>query len=101
MNDKIKYLGDDTIIISGCVQRDTPLNLISEIKLPIMFPSNSAGGQDVVITKEAVKHISLSGQYKKLPKVTMEYIPRRATVKDGITYIHELEIIGFSLEDNI
>lgn len=99
MNDNMKYFGDDTVIISGYVQRDTPLNLISEIKLSIAFPGNSVGDKNVVITREAIKHISSSGQYKKIPKVIMEYMPRSGTMYDGVMYINELEIVRFRLED--
>ena len=101
MNNKVTCWGDETVVIDGYVQRDTPLNLISEIKLPIVFPVDPVDGQNVVITREAIKHISESGQYKKLPKLTMKYMPKSIIMKDDIIYIRELEIIGFGLEDEI
>lgn len=98
--DEIKYWGSPTTIISGTVKRDKPLGF-SKIQLPIGFPANDAWGKNVVITREAIEHISSSGQYKKLPKLIMEYTPSRATIdENGVMYVQELKIIGFHLESD-
>lgn len=96
------YAGDGspTTVVCGTVKRDKPLEH-SKIQLPIGFPANNAWGKNVVITHEAIEHISSSGQYKKLPKLIMEYIPSRATIdNDGVMYVQELKIIGFHLESD-
>ena len=95
-----KYWGSPTTVVCGTVKRDKPLEH-SKIQLSIGFPANDACGKNVVITREAIEHISSSGQYKKLPKLIMEYIPSRAMFnKDGVMYVQELKIIGFHLEDD-
>ena len=81
-------MGD--IVIGGTVNGDIPLELTSKIKLQIMFPENIVCNQDVVITKEAIKHAN----------VIMEYTPKSFTVdEDGVVYVNELEIVGVSLEN--
>jgi hypothetical protein len=86
-------------IICGTVERDRPLEH-SKVELCIGFPTNEAWGRNVVITREAIQHISSSGQYKKLPKLIMEYMPTCAIVENETMYIKELKIIGFKLEEN-
>ena len=90
----------DHYIITGEVKRDKPLEN-DKVQLSIGFPTNDAWGKNVVITREAIKYISSSGQYKKLPKLIMEYRPTRMMIdENGIMYIQELNIIGFHLEEN-
>jgi hypothetical protein len=86
-------------IICGMVERDRPLEH-SKVELCIGFPANEAWGRNVVITREAIQHISSSGQYKKLPKLIMEYMPTYAIMENDTMYIKELKIIGFKLEEN-
>ena len=98
--DEIKYWGSPTTVVCGTVKRDQPLEF-SKIQLPIGFPANDAWGKNVVITHEAIERISSSGQYKKLPKLIMEYVPTRWMCdENGVLYIQELKIIGFHLEDD-
>lgn len=98
--DEIKYWGSPTTVISGTVELDKPLEF-AKIQLPIGFPANDAWGKNVVITREAIEHISSSGQYKKLPKLIMEYVPTRGMCdENGVLYIQELKIIGFHLESD-
>jgi hypothetical protein len=97
---EIKYWGSPTTVVCGTVKRDKPLEY-SKIQLPIGFPANDAWGKNVVITREAIEHISSSGQYKKLPKLIMDYMPSRAMFdEDGVMYVQELKIIGFHLESD-
>lgn len=99
-DDTYKYWGSPTTVVCGTVKRDKPLEH-SKIQLPIGFPANDAWGKNVVITREAIEHISSSGQYKKLPKLIMEYIPTRGMCdENGVWYIQELKIIGFHLEND-
>ena len=98
--DEIKYWGSPTTVTCNTVEHNKPLEF-SKIQLSIGFPSNNAWGKNFVIARESIKHISSSGQYKKLPKLIMEYMPTRGTIgEDGVMYVQELKIIGFHLESD-
>jgi hypothetical protein len=89
----------DTHIISGTVEHKIDL-VPSRLQLSIGFPGNEACDKNVVITREAIQHISSSGQYKKLPKLIMEYFPTHMVFENDVMYVKELKIVGFHLEDN-